>query len=98
MSHDAVTRGFARQQGASQRPVIHRDDQFRPSLSIYGGHWLDRRSCGYVAARSNILEVVNKGCAQMKRAASNQGSRAREALPGDSGEKGPLSITRRRKR
>ena len=113
MSHDAVTCGFARQQGASQRPVINRDDQFRPSVFIYGGHGLDGRSRGYVAAPGNNREGV-------KRPASSPGSRAtqtagpkaqgtsrmvnvwqhdeREALPVTSDEKRPVSIRRRRKR
>jgi len=76
MSHDAVTCGFARQQGASQRPVINRDDQFRPSVFIYGGHGLDGRSRGYVAAPGNNREGVKKWCAQTKRPASSPGSRA----------------------
>ena len=76
MSYDAVTCGFARQQGASQRPVINRDDQFRPSVFIYGGHGLDGRSRGYVAAPCNNREGVKKWCAQTKRPASSPGSRA----------------------
>src|SRR5215471_1442670 len=76
MSHDAVTCGFAQQQGASQRPVINRDDQFRPSVFIYGGHGLDGRSRGHVAAPCNNREGVKKWCAQTKRPASSPGSRA----------------------
>src|SRR5262245_22663079 len=43
---------------------MNRDDQFRPSVSIYGGHGLDGRSRDYVAAPGNNLEGVNKWCAQ----------------------------------
>src|SRR5262249_10640566 len=76
MSHDAVICGFASSKALRSDPSSTGDDQFRPSVFIYGGHGLDGRSRGYVAAPCNNREGVKKWCAQTKRPASSPGSRA----------------------